>query len=191
MSALLRYQRKGMDIEMREALRKAVAGSEQEKEAAVLQIKALPRTKEGLFDLSGIDCGFYEACGLVFPLYAAYETNVNKKSGYPDIMAQMRTLETRIETEFTQENAVLYVRMLIDTISVMSPEIYEYYRELADLFKNMVKKIITVFDLEAGKTYSGFERGQDAGIFSAALEQAFRLDILLKEKYEALVKTAV
>lgn len=176
---------------MREALKKAVAGSEQEKEAAALQIKALPRTKEGLFDLFRIDCGFYEACGLVFPLYASYETNINKKAGYPDIMAQMRTLEKRIETEFTQENAALYVKMLIDTISVMSPEIYEYYRELADLFRNMVKKVITAFELEAGKAYSGFERSQDAGVFSAALEQAFRLDILLKEKYEALVKTAV
>lgn len=180
-----------MDIEMREALKKAVSGSEQEKEAAALQIKALPRTKEGLFDLSVIDCGFYEACGLVFPLYAAYETNINKKAGYPDIMAQMRTLEKRIETEFTQENAALYVKMLIDTVSVMSPEIYEYYRELADLFRNMVKKMIAGFYLEEGKEHSGFDRGQVAEIFSTALEQAFRLDILLKEKYEALVKTVV
>ena len=64
----------------------------------IQEIKALPRTEEGIFDLKKVqaDAGrrnIYQAADLVYPTYAAYETTENKKEGYPDIMAQMRVLK--------------------------------------------------------------------------------------------------
>ena len=57
----------------------------------IQEIKALPRTEEGIFDLKKVqaDAGcrnIYQAADLVYPAYAAYETTENKKEGYPDIM---------------------------------------------------------------------------------------------------------
>ena len=65
----------------------------------IQEIKALPRTEEGIFDLQKVqaDAGcrnIYQAADLVYPTYAAYETTENKKEGYPDTMAQMRVLKS-------------------------------------------------------------------------------------------------
>lgn len=76
----------------------------------IQEIKALPRTEEGIFDLKKVqaDAGrrnIYQAADLVYPAYAAYETTENKKEGYPDIMAQMRVLKKHAESEFTVKTA--------------------------------------------------------------------------------------
>lgn len=65
----------------------------------IQEIKALPRTEEGIFDLVAVQQSaglgnIYQAADLVYPVYAAYETTENKKEGYPDIMAQMRVLKS-------------------------------------------------------------------------------------------------
>lgn len=65
----------------------------------IQEIKALPRTEEGIFDLEAVQQSaglgnIYQAADLIYPVYAAYETNENKKEGYPDIMAQMRVLKS-------------------------------------------------------------------------------------------------
>ena len=46
----------------------------------IQEIKALPRTEEGIFDLEAVqqsaDLGnIYQAADLIYPVYAAYETN--------------------------------------------------------------------------------------------------------------------
>ena len=71
----------------------------------IQEIKALPRTEEGIFDLKKVqaDAGrrnIYQAADLVYPTYAAYETTENKKEGYPDIMAQMRVLKRELLDNF-------------------------------------------------------------------------------------------
>ena len=57
----------------------------------IQEIKALPRTEEGIFDLAAVQQSaglgnIYQAADLVYPVYAAYETTENKKEGYPDIL---------------------------------------------------------------------------------------------------------
>lgn len=174
---------------MKEILQKALRGTRQEKEEAILRIKALPRTTEGVFELSSLDENAYRAAGMVFPLYTEYETQVNKKVGYPDIIAQQRVLNKKLGGEYTQENVVCYLAMLKDTIAVISPEIYENYRELVEMFRTEVKKAIAEFGLEAGKEKAGFEDAKAASLFGQTLSAAFALELLLQEKYEQLAKT--
>ena len=98
----------------------------------IQEIKALPRTEEGIFDLKKVQAAvgcrnIYQAADLVYPTYAAYETTENKKEGYPDIMAQMRVLKKHAESEFTAENGADYTAALLHTVEQISPEIYENY----------------------------------------------------------------
>jgi hypothetical protein len=65
------------------------------------------------------------------PFVTAYETSYNRKEHYNEIAAMFRNKEA-----FTGNDLVA----LIETISQMSEEIYEYYRELRDLFKVIVKE---------------------------------------------------
>ncbi|GLB27068.1 hypothetical protein LXJ15735_33090 [Lacrimispora xylanolytica] len=65
------------------------------------------------------------------PFVTAYETRYNRKEHYNEIAAMFRNKEA-----FTGNDLVA----LIETISQMSEEIYEYYRELRDLFKVIVKE---------------------------------------------------
>jgi rhamnogalacturonyl hydrolase YesR len=65
------------------------------------------------------------------PFITAYETSYNRKEHYNEIAAMFRNKES-----FTGNELVA----LIETINQMSEEIYEYYRELRDLFKVIVKE---------------------------------------------------
>ena len=65
------------------------------------------------------------------PFYAEYDTLFNKKAHYGEIAAFFE----RKEAWSGQEAAAL-----IDTIDRMSMEIYEYYRALCDLFKQVVRQ---------------------------------------------------
>ena len=65
------------------------------------------------------------------PFYAEYDTLFNKKAHYGEIAAFFE----RKEAWSGQEAAAL-----IDTIDRMSMEIYEYYRTLCDLFKQVVRQ---------------------------------------------------
>lgn len=67
------------------------------------------------------------------PFVTAYETAYRKKEHYNEIVARFRERE-----QFTGSDLV----SLIETINQMSEEIYEYYRELRDLFKTVVKEKI-------------------------------------------------
>jgi len=86
----------------------------------IQEIKALPRTEEGIFDLAAVQQSaglgnIYQAADLVYPVYAAYETTENKKEGYPDIMAQMRVLKKHAESEFSAENGAAYTAVMLHT----------------------------------------------------------------------------
>lgn len=153
-------------------------------------IKTLSRLEDGIFDTSVLDGSLYRAADKVYPVYTAYETTENKKEGYPDIMQQMRALEKRVEREFSQENAVWYLKTLSDTIAAISPEIYENYRELIDMFRSKIKAAITQFDLTGAKEYGGLEK-ENARILYEALQTAFANEVLLKEKYESLAEALV
>lgn len=145
------------------------------------QIKALPRTKEGIFDLTGIGGNLYKAAQEIYPVYAAYETDCNKKEGYPDIMAQMRVLDKKAAGEFSFGNASAYVGALLHTLEKISPEIYENYRELVDMFRAAVKRTLS----EYYTTETGFREGStdEVKAFCDAVQEACSQDLLLAEKY--------
>lgn len=65
------------------------------------------------------------------PFVTAYETMYKRKEHYNEIAAMFRGKESFAGNELVA---------LIETISQMSEEIYEYYRELRDLFKVIVKE---------------------------------------------------
>ena len=96
----------------------------------------------------------YQAADLIYPVYAAYETNENKKEGYPDIMAQMRVLKKHAESEFTAENGADYTAALLHTVEQISPEIYENYRELLDNFRGAVKRMLEQYYDAKTKTFA-------------------------------------
>lgn len=146
------------------------------------EIKALPRTSEGIFDLSGLGEDAYTTAAVVYPIYAAHETEVNKKEGYPDIMAQMRVWNQKVNGDFTFEKASAYVTMLIFTIKKISPEIYENYRELVDMFRAAVKRALAEYYTADGG-FSGVDQA-DADSFCSAVREACGLDLLLTEKYQ-------
>ncbi|MCM1536661.1 MAG: hypothetical protein NC126_12135 [Clostridium sp.] len=148
----------------------------------VEQIKALPRTDEGIFDFTGIGENLYQAAAEIYPVYAAYETDHNKKEGYPDIMAQMRVLDKKAAGEFSFGNASAYVGALLHTLEKISPEIYENYRELVDMLRAAVKRTLS----EYYTAEDGFREGSpdEVKAFCDAIKEACSLDLLLAEKYQ-------
>ena len=174
-------------MEWNESLQAAYAavqkGDVAETAEVVNALKALPRTDAGIFDLSGMNGDVWEDAGLVYPVYVAYETVCNKKEGYPDLIRQMRAWDEMLAENFTFEHAAAAASMWVHTLQYMSPEIYEYYRELQDIFKNNVKKTLDVF-------YAPDAPGKDAAsaeLFKAAVLQACEADYILAEKYEKRV----
>ena len=67
----------------------------------------------------------------LMPFITAYDTRYKRKEHYNEIAAMFRDKQ-----QFTGYDLV----SLIDTIAQMSEEIYEYYRELRDLFKVIIKE---------------------------------------------------
>lgn len=113
------------------------------------QIKQLPRREDGLFELRSVDENLFRAAGQVFPVYAAYETDHNGKEGYPDLLAQMRILCEELRKDSTLENRALFLEGLLGTIENVSPQLYEYYRELTDMFKEVLRDTMTRWGREA------------------------------------------
>ena len=182
---------------MKEQLKKALcsiaAGDVQAIAEVAEQIKALPRTEEGLFDTGVVDEKLFRAARLVYPVYAAYETDCNKKEGYPDLIVQMRKLDEIFEGKDCFLGTACYLDTLIHTIENVSPQLYEYYRELVDVFKARVNETI-------GKYYrDGKFVGDSCNAVNAEdcveaeqmIRDAIRLAgekyVLLAEKYEEYV----
>ena len=151
----------------------------------VEQIKTLPRMEDGLFDLSSVDSNVFKAACEVYPVYAAYETKENGKKGYPDIMAQMRLWNQKTNENITFENASDYIAMLYGTIENMSPEIYENYKELVDMFRATVKKVLAEnYDEEAESFAEAVKGTQALELFCETVRKACGAYLLLAEKYE-------
>ena len=157
----------------------------------IQEIKALPRTEEGIFDLAAVQQSaglgnIYQAADLVYPVYAAYETTENKKEGYPDIMAQMRVLKKHAESEFTAENGADYTAALLHTVEQISPEIYENYRELLDNFRSAVKRMLEQYYDAKTKTFAMDETSEK--VFCGAVQKACGEYLLLAEKYQECIR---
>lgn len=168
--------KKELEQALEQVRRGAVAGTAE----TVSRIKALPRDAEGVFDVSGAA----DVQRLLYPVYAAYETNCNRKEGYPDILRQMRVMDRRLQERYDAAQAAIYMDMSLHTLMYMSQEIYECYRELMDLYKKNVRRFIREFG-EDGELRCGETPGVDAlALFRESLALACRERVLLAEKYE-------
>lgn len=134
-----------MKEQLKLALKSIAAGDVQAAESMAEQIKLLPRTEEGLFDMTAVDDKLFEAARWVYPVYAAYETECNKKEGYPDLIVQMRTLNRKFDEVDCFFACGCYLDALIHTIENVSPQLYEYYNELVDMFKRRVNETIAKY----------------------------------------------
>lgn len=140
----------------------------------VEEIKALPRNELGVFDMSVVSDNVYEAGDYVYPVYMLYETKANGKKGYMDLMAQLRTLSLKYDHDLSLENAAYYLDMMVKCIDAISPEIYELYRELIDMFRARMKGALIMAQGESGEAVRSI---------GASIEKACDMDIILAEKY--------
>ncbi len=106
----------------------------------------------------------------LMPFVTAYETKYKRKEHYNQITAMFRNKES-----FTGTDLIA----LIETINQMSEEIYEYYRELKDLFKVIVKEKI--------KNLTDSSEILEIGY---SVLKACNIDVLQKEKYSNFGESA-
>lgn len=143
-------------------------------------LKALPRTADGVFDFATQGVDVWEAARYAYPVYCAYETQCNKKEGYPDLVKQLRAWDKKAAEDFTAEVCAEYMDMLISTIEVMSPEIYEYYREVVEIYRAATRKVIEAFYAEGSFGEAGSVADE---MIQNAIGRGCDMDILLSEKY--------
>lgn len=201
-----------MKEQLQAALQSIASGNVAAVEPIVKRIKQLERGEEGLFQTASADHNLFEAARLVYPVYAAYETECNKKEGYPDLLAQMSALKLELERAYTLKNAAAFLDALLGTIENVSPQLYEYYRALVDLFKETVKSTVKKYycgghfiedreisgnsgtqkadDVQKVCGASGNRETQESGeeqeaekLLRAVITRAAELNVLLGEKY--------
>lgn len=175
-----------MKQQLKAALENIAKGDVGQAAAVAGQIKELPRTEEGLFDTSMIDSDFYEAARWVYPVYAAYETECNQKEGYPDLRCQMRLIDKKYGEETNNFlKTARFLDLLIRTIDNVSPQLYEYYRELADIFKVRLKEALQTYFHDGSFVEQDGSRQEEAeGLIRGAISRACDNYVLLGEKYQ-------
>ncbi|MCI8981328.1 MAG: hypothetical protein HFG78_02835 [Hungatella sp.] len=97
---------------------------------------------------------------------------VKDKGKYKDIVGYFQGLGT-LDTDC--------LALLIDTIELMSEEIFEHYKALGGIFKGAVSEILERREKEGG---FGFLTDSQKSQLSYALQKAGNLKVLLWEKYE-------
>ena len=164
-------------------------------------ITKLRRTKSGVFSQESDSSEIFRIADFyrILPFYMEYETKYHNKAEYNDIVAQFLKVrkccynernglyyqpydeakeqpwcnnETGLSQEFSMRSMGWYLMALIDVIGTMSEEIYEHYRTLGDLFKELIKGILPCKDAEPG-------------MFGYAICKACRIGVLNREKYAA------
>ncbi len=154
------------------------------------------------------------------PFYVEYETKYNKKENYQDIVNQFRNVrkylfnadkklyyhafdeakiqpwankDTGCSPNFWLRSMGWYLMALIDVIDKMSEEIYEYYHELKELFREAVQGILLYQDAKSGMFYQVIDHSEVEGnyletsgssMIAYAIMKGCRLQVLLPEKYE-------
>ena len=159
--------------------------------------------------------GLYMAC----PLYMEYETRYDNKEKYGDIMLQFENVrkymhstdkglyyhgydESRLQPwankdtgcseNFWSRASGWWLMALIDTMDVMSKQIYEQYRMLEDTFRDAAKSMLDYRSPEDGLIYQVIDHAGDTGNYTEtsgsamtayAVMKGCRLKALLPEKY--------
>ncbi len=116
----------------------------------------------------------------MLPFYMEYETKYGKKERYNEIIAKLDAEQERVydrETRALRTDAADAIRLMmvyVDTMSVMSIEIYEMYRKLQDYYKELLKCV---------RREGSFSK-EDAWMLSYTMFKGCNMRILLSEKYE-------
>ena len=153
------------------------------------------------------------------PFYMEYETKYHGKANYDDIMKQFRNVkaylynpekglsyhaydEARIQPwcdkvtgcskNFWLRSMGWYLMAMVDVLEAMSQEIYEYYHELSELFRESVRGILPYMDEKTHMFYQVIDRADVDGnyletsgssMIAYAIMKGCRLGVLLKDKY--------
>ncbi len=156
------------------------------------------------------------------PFYMQYETEFNKKENYNDILNQFNNVRkyifneekqlyyhaydeakvqlwadpvTGLSQNFWLRSMGWYLMALIDTIDVISDEIFEHYYRLRELFKEATKGILKYQDKQTKLFYQVIDKSEVEGNYTEtsgslmvaySIMKACRLGILSREKYETI-----
>lgn len=193
-------------------------------ETVMEQLRTHPRTECGNFWHKNIYPNQIWLDGLYMaqPFYMAYETNFHHKEGYNDIINQFENVRKYIYNEekglyyhaydeariqlWADKNTGLspnfwlrsmgwYLMALVDTIEVMSIEIFEHYMTLVNLYREAIKGILWYQDKERKLFYQIIDKSDIEGnyletsgsaMIAYSILKACRLGILKKEKYQTI-----
>lgn len=108
----------------------------------------------------------------VHPFFMAYDTAYAKKEHYANIVRIFKNMDFSDNWNLAS---------LIDVISVMSPEIYEHYRALQDLFRKKIKENV---EHVGGWEKLNEQKPIDRAIMGYVILSACANRTLLAEKYE-------
>ncbi len=186
------------------------------------QLRSQPRTESGNFWHKKIYPNqiWLDGLYMALPFYMEYETVFNKKENYNDIIKQFTNVrkyifddkkqlyyhaydesrsqewadkETGLSKSFWLRSMGWYLMSLIDTIDVMSIEIFEAFKTLEGLFKEAVKGILQYQDKDNKMFYQIIDRSDVEGNYTEtsgtsmiayAILKGCRLGVLSEEKYK-------
>jgi unsaturated rhamnogalacturonyl hydrolase len=186
------------------------------------QIRTHPRTKTQNFWHKKIYPNQIWLDGLYMaqPFYMMYETQCATKEHYKDIVNQFKNVreflynenkelyyhaydeakvqlwantETGLSPNFWLRSMGWLLLALIDTLSEMDEQIYEYYRYISEMFKEAIKGILKYQDKNTKMFYQVIDKPDIEGnyvetsgsaMIACAILKACRMKVLLAEKYE-------
>lgn len=137
----------------------------------------------------------------VLPAMMRQDTEEGKKENYNAIRDHFKAIDERFYREHQEvllPKAGLYLLSLIDTMSVMSQEIFEHYKYFEGLYKRALRTVLSYYDEEAGMfperldiPAGGSNPPDMAGSFliSCAILKGCRMKAILSEKYLEIGKT--
>ncbi len=186
------------------------------------QLMKQPRTQEGNFWHKKIYPNQVWLDGLFMaqPFYMAYNTKFGAKDRYVDICGQFEVVEKRmygkesglfyhgydasrsifwadkktgVSANFWLRATGWFLLSLVDTMEEMDGKVYDYYRQLSDLYKVGIAGILKYREEESGLFYQVVDKGAIPGNYletsgsamvAASILKACRMKVLLAEKYQ-------
>ena len=134
------------------------------------------------------------------PAFMKRDTEEGKKENYNAIRDQFKEVDELFYQENQQvelKKAGLYLMSLIDTMSVMSQEIFEHYKCFEGLYKKALKEVLAYYDEKKGMFASKLDAPVSdenpldmTGNFMVAyaMMKGCRMKAILSEKYLGIAK---
>jgi hypothetical protein len=124
------------------------------------------------------------------PRWTEHETLEGKKAGYPLVVKALEELQGKLQSVYGFGNAAVYLDTLVRTLEVMSPEIYEYYRRVMEMFRVEVRRgcrQLAELEVRKGEAFGCYglagEGRPEMDVFRDAIRKGCKLGVILTEKY--------